>query len=192
MLKILPVRKSLSRSKTTISKSNKTYQLSNNTQPSKDSFNNNLQVSQIRLCSTKRSTFSYRSVSESTDVLSNAFRPINLKKLTKIIKKHSSCNIHENPLQQLSQRKQSNISFIPTNAISVYDRKLIRKVTQQVKNGNQQSSNSQSPKRTNSLNLVKGKKNSSQKKPINLFLSTQSNSTDRKTKENNTKSFIRY
>jgi hypothetical protein len=184
MLKIIPVRKSLSRSKTTISKSNKTYRLSNNTQPSKDSFNNNLQVSQIRLCSTKRSTFSYRSVSESTDVLSNVFRPINLKKHTRIIKKHSSCNIHEDPLQQLSQRKRSSISFIPTNAISVYDRKLIRKVTQQVKNGNQQSSNSQSPKRTNSLNLVKGKKNSSQKKPINLFLSTQSNSTDRKTKEN--------
>ena len=128
----------------------------NNRNTSSTTTNPSIIASYTYIPSTKQITSTHRSISEST-ALSNTKHPIKLKRPFKHFKKSSSY-LFNNEDSLRTKR------FIPTNAISVTERKLIRKISLHI------SSNETKPKHL--YTSIKATATSSSSKPSHLLFTT--------------------
>ena len=117
--------------------------------------------------STKQITTSHRSISEST-ALSSTKYPIKLKRTFKHLKKSSSYLFNEDSLK--TKR------FIPSNAISVSERKLIRKISLRISSNEAKPSKAKHPYTSNK---------SSSSKPSHLLFATIRSSSQQQLNNNN-------
>ena len=126
--------------------------------------------------STKQITTTHRSISEST-ALSSTKRPIKLKRTFKHLNRSSSSYLFNE--DSLPHPIHKTKPFIPTNAISVSERKLIRKISLRI-SSNEPKSSRPKPPHTSSK--------PSSSKLTHLLFTTRSSSSHQQLNNNITKS----
>ena len=176
------VKKPLIRHNTiSFNRSNNNPQLCSSTQITKESLNINPVTSQPRISSAKRNTTASQTISETLTTFPTTIqRPINLKKHNTIINIPYLQTYNDEQKQQpesSSQRSKSTKSFKPSNAISVAERKLIRRVTRRLRNESNHNSHRHtinSHRETSPIIPRINYNSPPPKKKINLFLSSNS------------------